>query len=166
MASVLMFQTATVTAVDAVNNLVQIQYTKSGTISKTMVPAIFGSAVTGIQYTPTIGDLVFIDDTDGFHVYIIGTLVAANQLHNDTFGYGLKSGELIIFNNAGASIKLNFDGSISLTPAPNKAILVGDATITSMQPVARNGDTVTGTDSNGDTFTGVIHSSTSTLLST
>ena len=152
-----MFQTAKVTYVDVVNNLIQIQYTKSGTLFSAAVPATFGNALTGIQYVPNEDDVVFIDDTDGFHVYVIGCSVSADKLKN-----GLVKGELLIFNQAGAMIKLTNDGSIYLIPALNKPILIGQGP---MQPVARNGDTVTGTDNHGNSFTGVIHSSTSTLLS-
>jgi hypothetical protein len=108
---------------------------------------------------PSQGDIVFVEDSDGYHMYIIGSYVDADSQKT------LTPGQLLIFNQAGASVSLNSDGSISLIPAAGKTVKLG---ISPNHAIVRDGDTVSvsGTDSHGDTFTGTgtVHASSTQLI--
>jgi hypothetical protein len=95
---------------------------------------VFGGQRGGLHYAPdtaydapSLRDLiVYLAGPSGFP-YPVGFVASSHPLDNVSLP-SLLPGELLLKHKSGSSIKLNDDGSITITPAANKSIHLGGDT--------------------------------------
>lgn len=151
-------QTGKVTAVNESTGQIQITIDQNGRVLSDVNPFGIGN-LTGIQFLPTEGDLVLVDDVDSFVAFITNAIPNdSTVLHNQPSAkpaapYSqsptLHKGELVILSKFGQTIKMDNLGNIILAPGGTGIIQLAAGS----RKVVLDGDAVVGTDSHGDTIT-------------
>lgn len=144
-----MITTGRIQQVDYTKGIITVLIDHTGFLVQLIAPS-WGNNKGGIQYGLSVNDIVYIDNHDQI-------LYAMHPIADQDSNYeGLEEGDLVIFNSAGCIIYLDNTGNISLIPGTNGIIKLGSRT---GKAVVLDGDSVTGTDSAGDTVTGIVHAS-------
>lgn len=146
--------TGIVKAVNYATGQIQVAIDQTGFLAWYDMSGI-GNNNSGIQFGPSVNDKVLLDEVQGL---IIVTHAVPDQVSQKV----LLEGQWIFFNKAGCTIYLDPTGIIRIIPGTGGEIQFGT---TGLKAVVRDGDTVTGTDSHGDTITGVVHASSVTTYS-